>query len=314
MDIVHSAGLHDGVFLYLSGGYFRYKFKYNIGLPQLAWTVLTQNGQRYQLGLYHGDTSRHVLIHANGKILLTDFSVEESRTYSFYLEDDLCEVVIERQKDGFGYSCRLNKEADTELNRERKKLERKHWRQTLLWVGGILLTVIFISVMATRQPSGSRLEEEMLLLRWRQGRETSVVLSLDAAQRSWQYTYRSYFKTHTGSLSWPLDTVTPAGWPLESGDEFKLYHSSDYAHLFFVDLAQPDTSTQAKYRTRAEEVHFALHPEHKQQRIKCEVAVAEAWLGNKGLWLLYSQRIYGLDYQALVLTQEFEQAVADCLP
>lgn len=154
----------------------------------------------------------------------------------------------------------------------------------------------------------------MLQLRWRQGRETSVVLVLDTTQRAWHYTYRSYFKTHQGSLDWPIDTPTVAGWPLESGDEFKLYHSADYAHLFFVDLAQPTAQTRARHRARAEQVHFALHPEHKQQRIKCEVAVTEAWLGDKGLWLLYSQRTYGDDYQTLVLTPAFEQAVADCLP
>lgn len=285
-------------------------------MPQLAWTVLTHNGKQYQLGLYHGDVSGHVVIHSEGKAIIADFSVLESRTYSFFLEDDLCEVRIEKGPGGFRYSCVINREADTPLNREIKKRDRRHWRQTLGWGGGSLLLIVIISILVTRWPSATRLQEEMLRLRYRDGWQTTTALRYDQEKEKWTIRYESYFRTHEATLDWPRDTNTPVGWPLKSGDIFFLYYSADFPELFFVDLAQPGEEQLKRYRSAAEARHYALHPELRLQEVKCEVLAVEQLKGPYGLWLLHEQGGRGGIgvYEEITLLKAFQDAVRDCVP
>ncbi len=276
--------------------------------------MLTHNGKQYHVGLYHGEISGHVVIHSGGKVIMADFSVTESRTYSFFLEDDLCEVRLEKGPAGFSYACIINREVDTPLNREIKSRDRRYWKQTLWWGGGSMLLIAIISILATRWPTATRLQEEILRLKYRDGRETTATLSYDAGKGKWALVYNSYFRRHQVELEWPRDTVTPAGWPLQSGDVFLLYHSADFPELFFIDLAQPDEVQMGRYRSAAEARHYALHPELKLQQIKCEVLAAEKLKGAYGLRLIHEQSVKRGAYQEIVLLKAFQDVVRDCVP
>jgi len=74
-------------------------------LAQIFWTYQHQNGNQYEVNLYHGEDSKHVIIHCNGKIIQMDFKVFDTKSYSFYLETILVQLTIKKEpNDLFTYS------------------------------------------------------------------------------------------------------------------------------------------------------------------------------------------------------------------
>ena len=92
-------------------------------MSQFNWTYLAPSGKKHHVGLFHGENTGHVMIYCNSKVVLVDFKVRETKSYSIFIEEELCEIGIERKADRFVYGFDINKEADTPLNRKRKAID-----------------------------------------------------------------------------------------------------------------------------------------------------------------------------------------------
>ena len=114
-------------------------------MSQLSWTLLDDFGQQYEIGLYHGDRSKHVLIHVNRKPIVVDFSVKETKKYSFYIGYELCEMKLEKKIDQFYYSFITNQNVDTPLNLARKQQSRKYFMFIIVIGVAILLSILGLS-------------------------------------------------------------------------------------------------------------------------------------------------------------------------
>lgn len=101
-------------------------------------------GGQHRIGLYHGANSGHVLIYCNARIVVIDFSVWDSKTYTFFIEDELCEIQLDRVKGGFTYDFEVNKTADTPKNKQRKRRERKY----LFYSIGLLFLLVLIVLLS----------------------------------------------------------------------------------------------------------------------------------------------------------------------
>ena len=113
-------------------------------MAQVQWIFLDNNGGRHRVGLYHGDQSGHVMIHCNLMITQVDFSVKESKTYTFFIEDELIEIRVHKEADGhFSYEFYVNKEAETPLNQARKIENRRTFKQLMAL---IVLLITFIGL------------------------------------------------------------------------------------------------------------------------------------------------------------------------
>ena len=66
-------------------------------MGQLRWTYLGDSGQQYKVGLYHGENSGHLLLYVNSSPVLIDFSVSDSKKYSLFIGDELCDLVLEQK-------------------------------------------------------------------------------------------------------------------------------------------------------------------------------------------------------------------------
>lgn len=98
-------------------------------MAQHAWSITGPQGNIYNLGLFHGDTTHHVVVHCNNSIVVIDFSVKESKTYSLFLDQELCEVTIDHTgDDGFSYDCKINHDVETPLNQQRRKYREEEDR------------------------------------------------------------------------------------------------------------------------------------------------------------------------------------------
>lgn len=114
-------------------------------MPQLSWSITGYNGLIYRLGLFHSDEDGHVVVHCNDKVVAIDFNVKESKTYSVFLDQELCEVSIDHTGEkNFDYDCRINREVETPLNQQRNKLKADEERTDQYRVMGVLGLLIVL--------------------------------------------------------------------------------------------------------------------------------------------------------------------------
>jgi hypothetical protein len=111
-------------------------------LSQYNWILLDDFGNRFKVGIYHGEKSGHVLIHCNKKVMIIDFNVLGNKTYSFFLGYEFCELkVIKGGGGSYHYDLSINEKVDTVLNKKRKKIRRKDN------IKAFLLAVLFFALV-----------------------------------------------------------------------------------------------------------------------------------------------------------------------
>lgn len=117
-------------------------------MPQQAWSITGHQGNTYKLGLFHGETSHHVVVHCNNRVVAIDFDVQESKTYSIFLDQELCEVSIDHTgANAFTYDCRINREVETPLNQQRNKYrkdEERSEKMRLIAAASVVVLVLII--------------------------------------------------------------------------------------------------------------------------------------------------------------------------
>lgn len=119
-------------------------------MNQQYWIYIDESGRQHQVGMLHGPDSGHLLIHCNSNIVVIDFEVNQAKSYSIFIEDQLCKIHLEKNSDVFSYKFEVDKDADIPVNRRRKKIERKHLLQTLVaFVGFALITGVVAYCMMT---------------------------------------------------------------------------------------------------------------------------------------------------------------------
>ena len=256
-------------------------------MPQFGWTVIANSGQRYRIGIYHGDQTGHVVVHAEGKVVITDFSVWDSKTYTFFVEDDLCEVTISKKKEHtYTYNCRINYEINTPLNAQRKQHARQDWRLGLFFATAIISFAVLVAAYFFLHPSAEKLRRERLLVSMGQGVEQEVQLLFDTKASDWYHTYASWGRERVLRLDWSTDTLTAAGWKLEPGDVFIGYRSKEVPWLFYIDLRQPAPSLMEKYRRQTGQKLRQQYSFLSPDQINCLLNAADSSAGARGLFLL----------------------------
>jgi hypothetical protein len=85
-------------------------------MSQANWTYYNKLGQVHKIGLYHGDESGHLVLYCNNSIVTIDFYVEEKKkTYSFYINNDLCEVSLNKGIEAYEYDLKINNESAKDI-------------------------------------------------------------------------------------------------------------------------------------------------------------------------------------------------------
>lgn len=202
-------------------------------MPQMNWTYVGDSGTPYKVTLYHGPQSGHVLVVVNGKVSIIDFFVRESRNYSLMLEDELMVVEIEKGVDGYSYGFVIDEDADTQRNRDRRRvaLRRNGWiaLSALLGLGLFLWLVL---VLFHRQEA--RMAREAMP--WLEERGMVTLARLGQGKEGeplWYYAVRKQVFTLPGT-DWP-DTLPPP----RSGDDVLVYFLPRKPTVARLDPSRP---------------------------------------------------------------------------
>lgn len=95
-------------------------------MAQLNWNVCSHAGRQYTIGVYHGAETGHLVVHCNSTVVIIDFNVVQAKTYSFMLDNNLCELSIAPKGDAYDYVLDLNDPVDMPAP-EPKGGERYHY-------------------------------------------------------------------------------------------------------------------------------------------------------------------------------------------
>jgi hypothetical protein len=264
-------------------------------VAQVSWIFLDDFGGRHRVGLYHGDRSGHVLVHCDARIVQVDFSVKESRTYSFFIEDELCEVSIHKEAQGFSYDFRVNKQVDTPRNRQRRAIERRNW-----W-GVVGVLAILVAIVSTAVFFLMRWDAHQKQKRWadaftfplsaREERRLSAegqlsIARLFVAYENQQRVVYYNFPTEESRLMvgrfWTPDTgliLLPNGFPMSDYDAFSVQYLPDDPRIHRVLFEKPAPETVNRYLEQATRAQQAAHPDRSPGQNRC---IAQVVLEEKG--------------------------------
>ena len=284
-------------------------------MSQFNWTYLSPSGKKHHVGLFHGERTGHVLIYCNSKIVLVDFKVRETKSYSIFIEDELCEIGIERQKDRFVYGFDINKEVDTPLNRARKKNNKKHLKQGIAFLG-VLATLITVAVLSLSKIGKNSSEPSLAYMLASSGKETNAKIFLSDSKEA-TYNFIANGKVYSDKTPFELDlsTILENGMPLEDGDEFLVRYSSQKPELNEIQFNRPTPYQIGIYKKRATDKYLQLHPDENLNYCNCLTEIAYEIDGVNGFAKFYLQdltyqqnRRYNSDsFHRLVRSVEFQK-------
>jgi len=257
-------------------------------LNKLNWTYLGDNNKKHHVVLMHGAQSGHLLVYCNTTILLIDFEILESKTYSFFIEDELCEINIEYiSEENYSYGFNINKDADTPRNRNRKKIAKKHALQSfgfLVCCTLFVLVSIFIGTSLERSnqalPFATNLMYEA---------KAEVLVESDQEKQLISYVFtvgnQAFIdkKDHQESAK----IIDKNGMPLESGDELMIKYHPNNPNYNKIDFSKPVPQQLAIYRERAINKYLSSHPNSDPKYCTCMANVAYELKGTNGLADIY---------------------------
>ena len=112
-----------------------------------SWFLYGDNGKQYRIGMLHGPKSGHLLVYYNNRILIIDFKILDSKTYSFVIDDELVELSISRQPKRFEYAFKINEDVETPKNIQRRLRKKKNKIGAIIFgvfgIGGIIGLILF---------------------------------------------------------------------------------------------------------------------------------------------------------------------------
>lgn len=265
-------------------------------MAQISWLYLDNAGGRHRVGLYHGDRSGHLMIHCDMRVMQIDFAVKETRVYSFFIEDELCEVGIYKEKDGYSYDFQVNKQVDTPRNRLRRAEEKRNRGYMVALIAGLVLVIAagFFVLKGYKNEQDLKRRASMGIFNKIDG-ETAQRLNLEGKeavaslfiveenrQRKVFYTFTTADSLRfTAKMTVP-DTgliMLPTGFPLRDRDAFTIRYLPVSPQTNQLDFHRPSDTTIEGYLRLAAETETRAHPEHT---LDYSVCLAQLVLFEKG--------------------------------
>ena len=116
-------------------------------MNQSHWTYWDDYGRQHVVGILHGADSGHLVVHCNSKVMLVDFNVQESKTYSFCIDEHLCKLKVSNKPTGFTYELGVDENQNTPVSIHKKKEARKFFYQKIGSMVAAISILIFVALL-----------------------------------------------------------------------------------------------------------------------------------------------------------------------
>lgn len=255
-------------------------------MNRFNWTYVDINGSAHNVGVMHGAESGNLLIYCDSNIIHIRFKIFDSTSLSFFIEEELCVLSIEKQGDNFLYGFTIDKEADTPLNRRRKLIDKKHFKQTMM------VASVFVAFMISFV-AGLLISNKQDDLQAMRRTETNAKVFLTNYDGGSKFTYQFVANGKPHKVEKKINTqslISENGMPIEDGDEFALRYTTNDPKKNILDYNKPTPKQINKYHDRAMAKYQSLHPEKDQAYCGCVIDLAYDLKGIDGLANLYFQQ------------------------
>lgn len=254
-------------------------------MAQHNWAYTGGSGRQYVVGLYHGTESGHLMVYCNLSVIYIDFSVLQNWKYSFFIEDDLLELKIERRDNDFHYGFDVDRKADTPKNRERKAREKTEKRYMSLFLAIIgAVGILFLGAWWYNEIHiGTKQLEAVKYSGW----QTPTKIFFEPGAKNIRYSFVVRGKVIEGDMEMPENTILP----LESGDEFMVNYDYSKPRIHAINFDDPSPWQEQRYRQRVLEQHLKLHPELDKAFVECLLQLAFEVKGLSGYADFFYQNI-----------------------
>jgi len=259
-------------------------------LAQLNWTYTSDRGQQYVVGMYHGPQSGHFMVYCNSAIILIDFNVRKSSTYSFFIENELLELKInETDQNQFSYDFVVNTEAETPKNEERKRFDGLQFRWIL---AGLALFSLLVfggyKIMDARNQRYLTANKTPLLQE--KGLKTTARVVVDPLDdQHLKMTYAFIADGSPKEFEQDISLLSAGMLPVRSGDQFKITFLPQHPEIHELHLEQPNKKTLERFSELVLNKLMALHPQLNQKEADCLLRSTFAAEGTAGLANLFYQ-------------------------
>jgi hypothetical protein len=273
-------------------------------MAQAIWQFVSNTGFKHKIGVYHGDKSGHLLIYCDTRVVKIDFSVLEPYQFSFFVDDEFCEVTIHKEANGsFTYDFQVDKQADTPLNQERKKEAKINIKWLSLIVFGMISIVIAFYFGMTQyqkhlaeQNSGWAgviyvpNKKEATFLHSQGKKATAKLFDGDVLT----YTFLTETgQTINGKIAWPDNQaplhLLPSGFSLEPGDQYQVRYNGNNPKVHMIDFLAPTPEQVSVLAARAARVEARKHGGTVTEADRCLIQTIVEETGWESLRLVLFQ-------------------------
>jgi hypothetical protein len=90
-------------------------------MSQSLWTYYDPSYGPQTVGVYHGDDSGNLVVYCNNKVVMVDFKVKQSKSYSFYINKCLIKLNLKKQKQEKSFDHDFHRSMDADQIKINKK-------------------------------------------------------------------------------------------------------------------------------------------------------------------------------------------------
>lgn len=211
--------------------------------------------------LKHFLNSGNFIILCDGKALLVDFDVFNSRTFSFFINDEFCRIELIKNTDNqFSYFFHIDKNIDTPRNQDRKKQDKKNRLYGYLAVAASI-TSVYIFYLFVAQYIARKKEQDLLNNGVVAIAKMQVIDHIVTGQpygECARCNLIAHYQLGTTPLFMHLElpknklnqVIAPNGMPIQNGDEFHIKFSAKDVWNYRILYQSPTPYQLEQYRNR----------------------------------------------------------------
>ena len=282
-------------------------------MNQFNWNHIDQTGKFHKIGLLHGSRTGHVLIHVNGKISSIDFSVLETKQYSFFINEELIELNIIRHDDHFEYTMEINEDVKTPLNEQRKVERKKMGFQTLAFFAVMMFVVVGGTVWMMNSAWYNEKDVAAYGLLERAGKFTKAKLFFDGGSN-----YDYHFVDHRHDII--RGSAKLASHPIQNGDEYMVQYLLTNPKINKIVFDKPTNYQIKKSAQEGFQICRKADQSKSEEDCSCIVDAVYEMGGYTGLLSYIYQKLRPVDNalfngesaKIILESEEFKNSVEIC--
>lgn len=116
-------------------------------MNQSHWTYWDDYGRQHVVGILHGPKTGHLVVHCNSKVMIIDFNVNQPKTYSFCIDENMCKLKVKGTDGNFNYELGVNENLNSAKHQLKRTEDRKFMYQKIGSLVAAVSILVFVALI-----------------------------------------------------------------------------------------------------------------------------------------------------------------------